>query len=109
MKFTALICIYNPDIDALNKTVKSIKDFDKTVEILIIDNCSDVYVPKIKGTKIFKLRKNVDYKKVKEMGVLNRKTNSRGDLYLKANIVLPQVESLDEALIKMMQEKLPQE
>ena len=78
MKFTALICIYNPDIDALNKTVKSIKDFDKTVEILIIDNCSDVYVPKIKGTKIFKLRKNVDYKKVKEMGVLL----SRGDFIM---------------------------
>ena len=53
--------------------------------------------------------KNGQSFRVKEMGVLNRKTNSRGDLYLKANIVLPQVESLDEALIKMMQEKLPQE
>jgi curved DNA-binding protein len=53
--------------------------------------------------------KNGQSFRVKEMGVLNRKTNIRGDLYLKANIVLPQVENLDEALVKMMQEKLPQE
>ncbi len=53
--------------------------------------------------------KNGQSFRVKEMGVLNRKTSSRGDLFLKANIVLPQVETLDESLVKMMQEKLPQE
>jgi len=45
--------------------------------------------------------------RVKELGVLNRKSGMRGDLYLKANIVLPKIEELDENLVKMMQEKLP--
>lgn len=38
--------------------------------------------------------------RVKELGVLNRKTGIKGDLYLKANIVLPKVEDLDEDLVK---------
>ncbi len=45
--------------------------------------------------------------RVKEMGVMDRKTKKRGDLYLKANIVLPKVEELDSELAKMMEEKLP--
>jgi len=45
--------------------------------------------------------------RVKELGVLNRKSGIRGDLYLKANIVLPKIEDLDENLVQMMQEKLP--
>ena len=47
--------------------------------------------------------------RVREMGVMNRRTNRRGDLYLKANIVLPKVEELDEGLVKAMREKLPQQ
>lgn len=43
------------------------------------------------------------------MGALNRKTKVRGDLHLRANIVLPKVEDLDEALIALMKEKLPKE
>ena len=45
--------------------------------------------------------------RVRGMGVLDRKTKEKGDLYLKANIVLPKVEELDPELAKMMQEKLP--
>lgn len=45
--------------------------------------------------------------RVKELGVLNRKTGIKGDLYLKANIVLPKIEDLDEDLVKMLEEKLP--
>lgn len=59
-----------------------------------------------------KLPQNTKYGqrfRVKEMGVMNRKTNVRGDLYLKANIILPKVEDLDEDLVKIMQEKLPKE
>ncbi len=59
--------------------------------------------------KIPQNTKNTQSFRVKEMGVLNRKTGTRGDLFLKANIVLPQVETLDASLVKMMQEKLPQE
>jgi len=50
--------------------------------------------------------KNGQRFRVKEMGIMNRKTNERGDLYLKANIVLPQVEDMDEELVTMMKEKL---
>ncbi|MEA1920773.1 MAG: DnaJ C-terminal domain-containing protein [Campylobacterota bacterium] len=53
--------------------------------------------------------KNGQRFRVKEMGVMNRKTSQRGDLYLKANIVLPNVDDLDEDLVAMMKTKLPQE
>lgn len=46
--------------------------------------------------------------RVKELGVLNRKTKVRGDLYLKANIVLPKLEDLDSELVKMLEAKLPE-
>ncbi len=46
--------------------------------------------------------------RVKELGVLNRKTSSKGDLYLKANIILPKLDELDEDLVTLMEEKLPQ-
>ena len=45
--------------------------------------------------------------RVKELGVLEKTTSTRGDLYLKANIILPKLEELDESLIAMMEEKLP--
>ncbi len=45
--------------------------------------------------------------RVKELGVLNRKAGIKGDLYLKANIVLPKIEDLDEDLVKILEEKLP--
>ena len=51
--------------------------------------------------------KNGQRFRVKEMGAMNRKTKVRGDLYLKANIVLPKVDDLDEDLVEMMKEKLP--
>ncbi|MDQ7059646.1 MAG: DnaJ C-terminal domain-containing protein [Sulfurimonas sp.] len=53
--------------------------------------------------------KNGQRFRVKEMGAMNRKTKTRGDLYLKANIVLPKVDELDEELVEMMKEKLPKE
>ena len=53
--------------------------------------------------------KNGQRFRVKEMGAMNRKTKQRGDLYLKANIVLPKVEDLDEDLVTLMKEKLPKE
>ena len=47
--------------------------------------------------------------RVKELGALNRKTKEKGALYLKANIVLPAVDSLDEDFVKLLEEKLPQD
>jgi len=46
--------------------------------------------------------------RVKELGVLNRKTGVKGDLYLKANIIIPKVEDLDEEFIEVLKEKLPE-
>ena len=51
--------------------------------------------------------KNGQSFRVKGMGAMNRKTKERGNLYLKANIVLPKVEDLDEELVELMKEKLP--
>jgi len=57
--------------------------------------------------KIPKNTKNGQRFRVKEMGAMNRKTKKRGDLYLKANIILPDVDTLDEDLVELMKEKLP--
>lgn len=46
--------------------------------------------------------------RVKELGVLNKNSSTKGDLYLKANIILPKLEDLDDDLVTMMEEKLPQ-
>lgn len=46
--------------------------------------------------------------RVKDMGCLNRKTKEKGSLYLKANIILPKLDTLDEELVKLLEEKLPQ-
>ncbi|PHR57891.1 MAG: DnaJ family protein [Arcobacter sp.] len=58
--------------------------------------------------KVPKNTKNGQRFRVKEMGVTNRKTKVRGNLYLKANIVLPSVDSLDEELSQVLQDKLPE-
>jgi len=52
--------------------------------------------------------KNGQSFRAKGMGATNRKTKTRGDLYLKANIILPKVEDLNDNLIEIMKEKLPQ-
>ncbi len=46
--------------------------------------------------------------RVKEQGVINRKSKVMGDLYIKLNVVLPKVEDLDADLVAMMEEKLPE-
>ncbi|HLD22354.1 MAG TPA: J domain-containing protein [Sulfuricurvum sp.] len=53
--------------------------------------------------------KNGQRFRLKEMGALNRATNVRGDLYLKANIVLPAVDKIDSDLVEQMKKSLPQE
>lgn len=53
--------------------------------------------------------KNGQRFRLKEMGVMNRQNNVRGDLYLKANIVLPSVDIIDPELVEQMKKSLPQE
>ncbi len=69
-----------------------------------------IKVPTLEKEITLKVPKNTKCNqkfRVKGMGVLDRKTKQKGDLYLRANIVLPKVEELDPELAKMMQEKLP--
>ena len=47
--------------------------------------------------------------RVKELGALNRKTKKMGNLYLKANIVLPKIEDMNEELVQNLKDNLPQE
>jgi len=47
--------------------------------------------------------------RVKELGALNRKTKQRGTLYLKANIVLPKIDDLDEEFVATLEAQLPSE
>jgi curved DNA-binding protein len=56
--------------------------------------------------KVPKNTKNGQKFRLKGKGVPNRKTALRGDLYLVANIVLPDVDSLDSELRKMLEERL---
>ncbi|MEA3288905.1 MAG: J domain-containing protein [Campylobacterota bacterium] len=46
--------------------------------------------------------------RVKDMGALNRKTKQKGSLYLKANIVIPKLETLDDELVAVLKDKLPE-
>jgi curved DNA-binding protein len=50
--------------------------------------------------------KNGQKFRLKGKGVADRKTAMKGDLYLVANVVLPDVDSLDEDLKKVLQDKL---
>jgi len=47
--------------------------------------------------------------RVKELGALNRKTKQKGTLYLKANIILPKIDELDEEFVEILESKLPTE
>jgi len=53
--------------------------------------------------------KNGQRFRLKEMGVMNRQSGVRGDLYLKANIILPAVDKIDADLVEQMKKSLPQE
>jgi curved DNA-binding protein len=52
--------------------------------------------------------KNGQRFRLKEMGAMNRQSGVRGDLYLKANILLPAVETIDKDLVEEMKKSLPQ-
>ena len=52
--------------------------------------------------------KNGQKFRVRGKGVVDRKTALHGNLYLTANIILPKVEELDDALQEMLKEKLPE-
>ena len=69
-----------------------------TVETAIHD---DITIKVPQGTK------NGQKFRVKGKGVVDRKTALKGNLYLTANIILPDVDTLDDELKEMLEEKLP--
>ncbi len=56
--------------------------------------------------KVPKNTKNGQKFRLKGKGVADRKTAMKGDLYLVANVVLPNVDSLDPELKKKLEETL---
>lgn len=51
--------------------------------------------------------KNNQKFRIKGKGIKNRKTSIMGDLYLRANIILPHTDHLSNELKNMLQEQLP--
>ena len=86
-----------------------IKSFDIPLKTALFGG--KVEIETLERTITLKVPKNTKQNqkfRVKEMGVLNRKTNQKGSLYLKANIILPKIEDLDPQLVQILEEKLPQ-
>ena len=50
--------------------------------------------------------KNNQRVRVKELGAYNRKSKSYGDLYLEANIILPDIDSLPKELVESLEKYL---
>lgn len=71
--------------------IKTFKEDKKEAKISIAPNSKN-------GQKI----------RLKGYGVQNRKNNIYGDLYLILNVILPNTETLDEKLIELLKEKLPE-
>jgi curved DNA-binding protein len=87
-----------------------IKSFDIPLKTALFGG--KVKIKTLKKDITLKVPKNTKQNqkfRVKDLGAYNRKTKQTGSLYLKANIILPKVEDLDNDLVKMLEEKLPQE
>lgn len=87
-----------------------IKSFDISLKTALFGG--KVVIPTLTKDITLKVPKNTKQNqkfRVKELGILNRKTKVRGSLYLKANIILPKLDDLDAELVKQLEEKLPQE
>ena len=96
----------SPDYERKDDTL--IKTFDLPLKTALFGGKIEVKtIHKDITLKVPQNTKQSQRFRVKELGVLNRKTGVKGDLYLKANIVLPKIEDLDEDLVKILEEKLP--
>ena len=87
-----------------------IKTFDVTLYAALFgDKIAIETLEKDIKLKVPQNTKNGQRFRVKGMGTMNRKTKIRGNLYLKANIILPNVDDLNEDLVELMKKKLPKE
>jgi len=87
-----------------------IKSFDIPLKSALFGG--KVTIPTLTKDITLKVPKNTKQNqkfRVKELGALNRKTKQRGTLYLKANIILPKIEELDDEFVEILEAKLPLE
>jgi len=83
------------------------KTFDVPLKEALFGGKVQVQTPeKEVSLKVPQNTKNGQKFRLKGKGVPDRKTAMKGDLYLIANIILPDVDSLDSELRKLMEEKL---
>ena len=83
------------------------KTFDVPLKEALFGGKVQVQTPeKEVSLKVPKNTKNGQKFRLKGKGIPDRKTAMKGDLYLVANVVLPDVDSLDADLKKMLEEKL---
>ncbi len=83
------------------------KEIEIPLKTALFGGKIEVDTPDKKVTlKVPKNTKNGQKFRLKEKGVPDRKTGARGDLYLVANVILPDVDSLDPELKKICEEKL---
>ncbi len=102
-----LIITVASSTDYIREDDNIVKNFDvPLVAALFGDKIAIETLEKEIKLKVPQNTKNGQRFRVREMGAMNRKTKVRGDLYLKANIVLPRVDEMDDELIEMMKEKL---
>ncbi|WP_121021551.1 DnaJ C-terminal domain-containing protein [Helicobacter vulpis] len=85
-----------------------IKSFDLPLKIALFGGKMEVQtLYKEVSLKIPPNTKNAQKFRLKELGVKNRKNNGMGDLYLKANVVLPHTDSMSAQCKQVLQEQLP--
>lgn len=94
---------YTRDNDDLEKSIDiSLKTalFGATISVKTLEKEVNLKIPaNVKSGQ--KLR-------LKGYGVINRKTSIKGDLYIKLNIILPDITKLDSKFIEQMKENLPE-
>ena len=85
------------------------KTIDVALKTALFGGKIEVETPEKRVTlKVPKNTKNGQKFRLKGKGIPDRKTGLAGDLYLIANIVLPDVDRLDPELKKLCEEKLPE-
>jgi len=83
------------------------KTFDVSLKEALFGGKIAIETPeKEVSLKVPQNTKNGQKFRLKGKGVADRKTAMKGDLYLVANVVLPDVDTLDEDLKKVLEEKL---
>ncbi len=85
-----------------------IKKFDLSLKTALFGGKVEIKtIHKTLTLKVPQNTKQLQTFRVKELGALNSKTKIKGDLYLKANIILPKLDELDDDLVALLEEKLP--